>query len=120
MFSRLVIYDRVNPIVIIFNELNELRQGLVSGYVLFHTNFAFVERHISGSGANISVVGISHFTGAVYDASHHAYFQADEVRSCSFDFGECALEVKESATATGASDVFGFGDATASGLEYAA
>lgn len=106
-------------LAVAFNQCKEFFDGLFGRYVLFNTHLAAIQAHFAAGCAHIAVVGIGHFAGSIYNATHDADFQSGEVSGCSLDARNGARQVVERTATAGAADVFGFRGAQAGGLQNA-
>ena len=85
--------------------------------IIFNTGLANIKVDFIRGASNISKVGISHFSRTIDYAAHDGDGDAFEVVGFGTDTLGDALEIKESASATGAGDKFGFGDPCPRSLE---
>src|SRR5690606_17245639 len=108
---------RIDPFAVLADEGDEAVVGLVLGQVILHAGLADVEIDFSGSAADVAEIGVGHLAGAVYDAAHDGDFDAFEVSGAGADALGGGLQVEEGASAGGAGDEFGLGDAGAGALE---
>ena len=81
------------PVSVVFYQLYKTFYGLAFGYAFQDTCPVFVEVDFALSGANVAIVGVGHFAGAIYDAPHDGYFQSFQMRSCGFYAGDGCLQV---------------------------
>lgn len=76
-----------------------------------------VERDFAAGGADIAVIGVGHFAGAVDDAAHDGDIEAFEVAGGVADLVEHGGEIELCASARRASDIFDLGFSEVHGLE---
>ena len=77
-----------------------------SGILYFTACFADVEIDLAGRAADVTEIGVGHFTGAVHDATHDGDLHALEMRSGGPDPRGGGLQVEQRAAATRARHVF--------------
>ncbi len=93
------------------DEVEELGDGCLRGYVLLYKLLPFVEADLSGSGSYITKIGIRHLSRTIDDAPHHSYLQPFQIPGGFLDFLKGLLEVEQSPSASRARDIFRFADA---------
>ena len=71
----MILLERVLPVAIGLDEVDEVLEGLLLRYILFDALLVFVEDYFAGSRAYIAVVGVVHFTRTIDDAAHDADFE---------------------------------------------
>ena len=87
------------------------------GNVEFHRGFADVEIDLSRGAADVTEIGIRHFTGAVHDAAHDRDLYAFQMRGRVFDASGRGLQIKERPSTRWTGDVVGLENAAAGRLE---
>lgn len=92
-------------------------EGFGGGDVFFDKLLTFIYRDPARAGTDVAIVGISHLTGPIDDASHNSYLESFQVGCVCFYFRQCLLEVEKCPSATGAGDVFRLRDPESGGLK---
>ena len=101
------------PVAVLFDEVNETVDGIILGDVHLDALLTLIEADTPGSSTDIAIIGISHLTGAVDDASHHPDFEVCQVGRGLLYTLDGGLEVKHGSAATWAGDELGFARALA-------
>ena len=99
------------------NQCQQMFHSFFFGNVMLYAYLLAVERYLPGACAYISVVGIGHLSGAVYDATHDTDLESFHVAGGCLDLCNGLAKLIECASAPRTGDVFGFGGAQSGGLE---
>ena len=70
------VLDRVLPLAVGFDELDEFGVGFFEGDIFLHAVFADVEIDFAGRASDISKIRVGHLAGAVHDTAHDGDFDA--------------------------------------------
>jgi len=105
------------PSIMAFNKADQVLDRFFFGNMVLHTFLAHIEVDFAGGAADITKVGVSHFTGTVNDATHDGNLNALEMGGLFFDPIKNDLQIEKGATAAGTGDVFGLGHAVSCCLQ---
>src|SRR5687768_16071615 len=110
-------HSPLHPRPVLPDEVNQLCYGHFARHIAFYNLFPFIQRNLSGTAAYIAEVGICHFTGTIYDATHDGDLHTLEVMRHRADACGGFLKVKKCAATTRATYVFRLRYARACGLK---
>ena len=107
----------LDPLAVLADEILQPVHGFGLGDVELHGLLAHVEVHFSRCSADVAEVGVRHFAGAIYDATHDGDLHAFEMIGARLDARGDGLEIEKGAPTGRAGDVVSLENARPGGLQ---